>query len=268
MKGLEVLMKKIIKIAAALGVLVIFAALFVSCGSKAASYEDGIYFAQQTEFPKSGWKYNVTLKVEDGKIAEVVWNGSNINAGPDKVSVSEAGNYPMVQNGGAQADWHVQAKAVEEYFKDNPSTEMPDSITGATIHYNEFYELAAEALEKGPVGYGPYKDGTYSASDGKFHNGWKYFVDLTVTSGYVVSAYWDAVAEDGGTNKVQRSMDGEYGMVANSNAASEWHEQAQAVEKAFLESQKTAAPDAVTGATITYGNFYSLAEKALTGAKR
>ncbi len=258
-------MKHIVRITV---VLALAAALFVSCSSKGTGYEDGIYFAQQTEFPRSGWKYNLTLKVEGGEFTEVLWNGSNINAGPDKLSVSEAGDYPMVAQGGAQADWHVQAAAVEEYFKENPSTEMPDTISGATIHYNEFYELAAEALSKGPVGYGPYKDGTYSASDEEYHNGWKYFVDLTVTSGYVVSAHWDAFAEDGGTSKVQRSRDGEYGMVANSNATKEWHEQAQAVEKAFMESQNTSAPDTITGATITYDTFYSLVEEALAGAKR
>ena len=265
---LEVLMRSYGRGAALLVLVLISVFVFMSCGSKSADYEDGIYFAQQTAFPKSGWKYNVTLTVKDGKFTDVTWNGSNVHAGPDKVSVSKAGKYPMVAQGGAQADWHVQAAAVQEYFMENPSSEMPDSISGATIHYNEFYELASEALAKGPVGYGPYADGSYMASDEEFHNGWKYFVDLTVTSGYLVSAYWDAVAEDGGSNKVQRSMDGEYGMVANSNATSEWHEQARAVQQAFLESQATTVPDAVSGATVSYDGFYALAEKALAGAKR
>ena len=64
-------MKHIVRITV---VLALAAALFVSCSSKGTGYEDGIYFAQQTEFPKSGWKYNVTLKVEDGEFTEVVWN--------------------------------------------------------------------------------------------------------------------------------------------------------------------------------------------------
>ena len=256
-------MKKVLLFAVTL-----FIVLFAGCKGDGTKYDDGVYFAQQLDFPDSGWKYNVTLVVEKGKITDATWNGSNINAGPDKVSISEAGKYPMVANGGAMADWHVQAKAVEDYFVENPSTEMPDSITGASIHYNEFYDLAKEALEQGPVGYGMYKDGTYSASDSGFNEGWKYFVDLTVLSGYVVSAHWDAVSEDGGTNKVQRSMDGEYGMVANSAATSEWHEQAMAVEKAFLTSQELSVPDAITGATIHYQGFFALAEKALAGAKR
>ena len=257
-------MKKLIGVSVA---LVLTFAVLAGCKEK-VSYNDGVYFAQQMEFPQSGWKYNVTLVVDGGKIKEAVWNGSNVNAGPDKVSLSKSGGYPMVAQGGAQAEWHEQAAAVEEYFIDNPSTEMPDAISGASIHYNEFYDLVKEALEKGPVGYGPYKDGSYHAEDSEFHNGWKYFVDLTVTSGYVVSARWNAVAEDGGTDKVKRSMDGEYGMVANSGATREWHEQSMSVEQAFLASQDTAMPDAISGATIGYDGFYALADAALKGAKR
>jgi len=248
--------------------LMLIAITLISGCKGGEKLEDGVYFAQQSEFPKSGWKYNVTLVVEKGKVTSADWNGSNINAGPDKVSISKAGKYPMVANGGAQAEWHVQAEAVENYFVENPSLEMPDTISGATIHYNEFYDLAKEALGRGPVGYGPFKDGEYSASDKDFHNDWKYFVDLTVTSGYVVAAHWDAIAEDGGTNKVQRSMDGEYGMVANSGAKAEWHEQALAVEKDLILNQSLSAPDAITGASITYDGFYALVEKALANAGR
>ncbi|MDC7240432.1 MAG: FMN-binding protein [Spirochaetales bacterium] len=248
-------------------ILVVMLTALAGCKEK-TSYEDGVYFAQQMEFPKSGWKYNVTLVVEGGEIKEVMWNGSNVKAGPDKVSLSMSGGYPMVAQGGAQAEWHEQAETVENYFVDNPALEMPDAISGASIHYNEFYDLVKEAIEKGPVGYGPYKDGSYHAGDSDYHNGWKYYVDLTVTSGYVVSAHWNAEAEDGGTHKVQRSADGEYGMVANSGATREWHEQAMSVEQAFLASQDTSSPDAISGATITYSGFYDLAEAALKGAMR
>jgi major membrane immunogen (membrane-anchored lipoprotein) len=263
----EVYMKSITKSRTVFALSAILLLALVSCSS-GVDLEDGLYFAQQTEYASSGWKYNLTIVVENGKMTDVSWNGSNRMGGPDKVAVSEAGNYPMVANGGAMADWHVQAEAVEEYFIDNPETTMPDAISGATIHFNEFYELAEEALANGPVGMGPYRDGEYRAMDSDFHNGWKYYVDITVTSGYVVTAHWDAVAEDGGTDKAQRSMDGEYGMVANGGAMAEWHEQALAVEAAFLESQSTDAPDALSTATITYDGFYSLAEQALAGARK
>ena len=42
--------------------------------SEKMMYADGIYFAQEDQFnAKTGWKYNVTLEVEGGKIVEAVW---------------------------------------------------------------------------------------------------------------------------------------------------------------------------------------------------
>jgi major membrane immunogen (membrane-anchored lipoprotein) len=93
-------------------------------------------------------------------------------------------------------------------------------------------------------------------------------VDITVISGYAVSAHWDAEPEEEGTNKAQRSKDGEYGMVENGGAIAPWWEQARAVEEAFIASQSTDAPDAISGATITIGGFFELAEQALAGAQR
>lgn len=248
-------------------VLAVISIALIGCGSS-SSYTDGVYFAMEDGYSDSGWRYNVTLVVEDGEFTEVTWNGSNINGGIDKISLSEEGGYPMVEQGGAMADWHVQSAAVEEYFLENQSTDQPDAISGATIHYDEFYALVNKALENGPTGYGPYEDGNYRASAEEFSNGWKYFVDITVISGYVTSAHWDAIPEEEGTNKAQRSRDGEYGMVENGGAIAPWWEQARAVEEAFIASQSVTAPDSISGATIGIDTFYNLASEALEGAER
>jgi major membrane immunogen (membrane-anchored lipoprotein) len=256
-------------IAKGFAMLMVLAIALSSCGGgNGAGFEDGVYFAMEDGYSDSGWRYNVTMVVEDGEVSEVSWNGSNINGGVDKVTLSENGGYPMVERGGAMAEWHVQAKTVEDFFLAEQSTEQPDAISGASIHFDEFYALVNEAVEAGSVGYGPYRDGNYTASDAEFHNGWKYFVDITVISGYAVSAHWDAEPEEEGTNKAQRSKDGEYGMVENGGAIAPWWEQARAVEEAFIASQSTDAPDAISGATITIGGFFELAEQALAGAQR
>lgn len=123
-----------------------------------AKYEDGIYFAQEDGFSeKSGWKYMVTLKVEDGKIVEAEWNGANKEAGRDKITLSEAGEYGMVENGGAQARWHEQAAKAEAYLieKQDPTAieytdeeGHTDAISGVSIHVSEFFNLAEKALEE------------------------------------------------------------------------------------------------------------------------
>ena len=244
--------------------------LFAACTGNNPGFKDGVYFAQADKFDeKSGWKYMVTFEVEKGKVKTVSWNGANVDAGLNKVELSKAGKYPMVKVGGAKADWHVQAKTVEDYFLQTQKADEPDSISGATIHINDFFDLVKTALTQGPVGYGKYKDGTYHAEQPEFSHGYKYFVDLTVVSGYIVAANWDAYAQaEGGKNKQKASMDGEYGLVEKGGAQAPWWEQARAVEDYLISTQDPSQPDAISGATIGLDEFFMLVNEALEGAKR
>lgn len=125
-----------------------------------ADLEDGTYKAEEDEFSETGWKYNVTLMVKDGKITEVNWNGENKEGGDDKKTVSENGEYGMVEKGDAIAEWHEQAKAAEDYLIEtqDPSPEIDyndegktDAISGATITVQPLFELSQKALKAGPV---------------------------------------------------------------------------------------------------------------------
>jgi major membrane immunogen (membrane-anchored lipoprotein) len=251
--------------------------LIISTSIFALNQKDGVYFAQEDKFPDSGWKYNVTLVVKNGKITSVSWNGSNINAGDPKIVVSRDGRYGMEAKGGAMAPWWKQAQAVEKQLiksQDISSITLSDkeghtdAVSGASIHVAPFVNLVKAALAAGPVGYGPYKDGVYKAEEAAFGHGYKYFVEVTVTSGYIVAVHWDAYAEDGGTNKAQRSKDGEYGMQKNGGSLAPWWEEARIVEDKVLNSQSVGQPDAISGATIGLDPFYTLLTKALTKAKR
>ena len=239
----------------------------------AGDWANGVYFAQEEAFSGSGWKYNVTLTVRNGRITEAVWNGTNIAGGPDKISVSEAGNYPMVARGGAQADWHVQAGKAEAYLlRTQDPTQIrytsneghTDAISGVTIHVVEFFSLAEKALAAGPVARAPYRDGYYQAEEAQFsaNSGWKYFAQFTVVNGSVVQVNWNGVHKDGGDTKKQVSAAGNYPMVANGGAMADWHVQGEKVEAFFL-ANGTSEPDAISGATISFGSLYSLANQAL-----
>ena len=246
-------------------------------------FEDGIYFAMQDEYGRTGWKYMVTLWVEDGEITDVEWNGANSKAGTDKITRSKSGEYGMVENGGAIAPWWEQAEAAEEYLlevQDPRQMELDDggytdAVSGVTIHINELQELAIKALDQGKVdGLGPYEDGAYSAEADDFSNGWKDRVDLTVISGYIVAAYWNPVGEDG-QDKYEVSVEGEYGMVENGGAQAPWWEQADAVEAKLLETQDPTAvswdsdgnTDAISGVSIHVDGFFELAAEALEDAQ-
>jgi major membrane immunogen (membrane-anchored lipoprotein) len=270
-------------------VLLVFSIVLFSCSKEEKpaaetsvamtlpAYTDGVYFAQEDDFGSTGWKYNVTMEVKDGKIVKAVWNGANVNGGKDKISQSRDGEYGMVQKGGASAPWFEQAAVAEAYLLETQDPTAvnyvdeeghTDSFTGASIHVIEFFTLAEKALAAGPAGYGSYKDGAYHAEQPEFDHGYKYFTDITVISGYIVAINLDALAEDGGTNKAQRSIDGEYGMVENGGASAPWFEQANVIETNFLATQDTTMPDAVSGATIGLDPFYELINEALSGARK
>lgn len=123
---------------------------------EAGPYKDGTYTAEEKAFDeKSGWKYNVTVTVMNGDIVAANWNGTHKDGGDDKKTQSADGRYGMVEKGGAQAEWHEQAKKVENYlieiqdpakvtWNDNG---VVDAISGVSIHSNEFFTLVQEALK-------------------------------------------------------------------------------------------------------------------------
>lgn len=251
---------------------------------------DGIYFAQEDGFSdRTGWKYMVTLEVEDNEIVMAEWNGAHRQAGTDKRTRSESGEYGMVENSDAQSPWIDQAKKTEQWLLENQDPTAitytndagnTDAISGVSIHVKEFFTLAFEALEAGPAGYGMYDDpddGEYVAEAAEFsENGWKDTVSLTVVSGRIVSAWWDAIPEEGGDLKKAQSESGEYGMVANSDAQSPWHEQAASAEMWLIENQDPTAisfdnegyTDAISGVSIHVNGFFNLAQEALEGHQR
>ncbi len=125
---------------------------------EAGPYKDGSYHAEAAEFdPKSGWKETVDITVLAGNIAAVQWNGVHKDGGDDKVTLSKSGGYPMVEQGGAQSEWYVQAHAAEQYLleKQDPAaipydaeSGSTDAISGVSIHVSGFVELAQKALEQ------------------------------------------------------------------------------------------------------------------------
>lgn len=249
-------------------------------GTEAAKYKDGTYYATVEADAKTGWKTYALLTVEGGKITKADWNAFNVNSAGDlKKKVSEDGKYGM-KAGGASSEWHEQAAKAEAFLieKQDPAAitldaeGKTDAISGVSVHVTDFVKAAEAALAAGPVEAGQYKDGGYRAEgemDAK--SGWKSTVDLTVANGNIVAVKFSGV-NAAGDDKKQFSVDGKYGMKAG-GAQAEWHEEIAKVEQYYLE--KGAAPeltaegktDAISGVSIHVGEYFTLAEKALEGAK-
>lgn len=253
-----------------------------TAGTEQGKYKDGVYFAQGEADAKTGWQYYVTLTVSGGKITEAKWNATNANVGVDKVTYSKEGKYGM-KAGGAQSEWHEQAEKAEQYLieKQDPKAitlneeGKTDAIAGVSVHVDEFFNLANQALTAGPVEVGPYKDGTYHAEGDKFDekSGWKETADVVIAAGKIVKVNFSGVNQ-AGEDKKQNSIDGKYGMKAG-GAQAEWHEEAAKAEAYLVEKQDPASltfneegkTDAISGVSISLKSYFDLVTKALEQAK-
>ncbi|KGE19567.1 hypothetical protein [Paenibacillus wynnii] len=259
------------------------AANATNAGTETAKYQDGTYYGTAEADAKTGWQSFAILTVEGGKITKADWNAFNVNtAGDLKKKVSEDGKYGMKEKGGAKADWHEQAATAEAFLieKQDPAAitfnaeGKTDAVSGVSIGVNDFVVAAQAALAAGPAQAGALKDGGYHAEGAEFdpNNGFKSTVDLTVANGNVVAAKFSGVNKDG-VDKQQYSADGKYGMKA-AGAQAEWHEEIAKVQAYYVENKATAPAlndegktDAISGVSISVGEYFTLAEKALEGAK-
>ena len=248
------------------------------------SYNDGVYFAQEEDYAGSGWRYFVVLSVEDGKISDAYWGGTNVQPQGDKRRMSENKKYGMVKYGNASSYWYEQAEAAEkwllknqnpaamEYTDDSGHTELlkTDGGTGVTVHVIEFYSLAEKALAGAPVPMGKLKadDFVVNVKLAPGDNGWASAADFIVANGTIVAvnlnaAYTAPLADDGSNaNYFGKDGDGNpdpgkplskdqigegYGMKAYAGSKYEWFEQAEMLEAYILENQTV--PEMKTDAT-------------------
>ncbi|WP_019849887.1 major membrane immunogen, membrane-anchored lipoprotein [Desulfitobacterium sp. PCE1] len=247
-------------------------------------YKDGAYYAEAPMYGKDGWKYSASLTVVNGNIVAADWNGLNVKGGKDKDTLSADGEYGMKEKGKAQAEWHEQAQKAEAYllktqdptkvnYKDDAG--KTDDIAGVSIKVKDFFELAKAALDKGPIAQGSYKDGLYYAADEKFEKGWKYMTSIVVKNGTIVGVDWNGIPEDATKpNKDVQSTNGDYKLAPGNQG--EWAVQAQKAEAHLLKTQDPTKitykddaghSDDIAGVSVTVGEFFKLAQKALEGAK-
>ena len=238
-------------------------------------WKDGTYTAMRSDYDSAGYRAFVELTVKDGKITAVNWDAYKAVT---KKEESKAGDYVMTENG---PKWHEQAQTMEKalikaqdpgklvYSKDDGKT---DAYAGVSVSVSEFVTLSAQALDKARNGGTAWKDGTWRADQAEFSQGYKYFVELTIKNGKITAVNWDANKEKGAVTKKQQSRAGDYVMTDN---GPKWHEQAQTMEKALIETQDpgklaydrdTGKTDAYAGVSIAVNEIAELSAEALKQA--
>ncbi len=117
--------------------------------------KDGWYFTQQPAFDKqTTWKDSVLLTVVNGRIVDVLWNGTSSDPKKkSKLLEAQEGRYGMAK-AAKKGEWNVQAAAVEKAIlaAQDPATinvrkdGTSDAISGASIHVTAVF-LAMDALK-------------------------------------------------------------------------------------------------------------------------
>ncbi len=240
--------------------------------------KDGVYFAKESAFSKSGWMDEVVVTVAGGKITKVLWNGiPNLPGATDKKSFAAAGKYGMAKAAKA-GEWDKQAAAAEAWliktqdlaFAKFDAAGKTDAITGATMTTKGFLDLVNKALASAPVAKGSLKDGWYykEAADFDKNSGWKDTALVTVVNGSIVDVLWNGIYKDNTKkSKLVEAVEGRYGM-AKAAKKGEWNVQAVAMQDAIVAAGDPAKvkADAVTGASI-YPTVLALATEALKAAR-
>lgn len=265
-----------------------------------STYEDGIYFAQEDGFAGSGYKYFTVITVEEGVITDAYWGGTNIQPSGNKRTASEAGNYPMVQVGGAAADWHKQAEAAEAWLLENQDPTafeefytdeeghtdalQTDDGTQVSIHVIEFFALAEKALASDPVPEGGFttpEDYVVTTDLPADDKGWAYKGEFIVVNGTIVDALYNAVFagefsddtakyfktdKDGNPDSTKPSSKLElgeaYGMAWDAQAvsAAAYVEDTQGFEVNYIDDEGHS--DSIAGVSIHVNEFEELFNKA------
>lgn len=248
--------------------------------STSSDLEDGFYYASADSY-NNDWKYNVAIEVKDGKVIDAEWSGLSIEGGKDKFTFAADGEYGMIKASTIDAEWNDQSKNTSDFFiENNGETTIEysnedgntDAISGVTFKVKDFFNLADQALNSGPIASGDLEDGYYY-NEAEEDNGQTDFVQIVVLNGRIVDANINVLMEDDSgddSTKKEISLAGDYGM--DKVADTPMHEQLSKIENFLVENQNTDVnyiddekTDSITGATIGVKDFFELVDGAIKG---
>jgi major membrane immunogen (membrane-anchored lipoprotein) len=117
--------------------------------------KDGWFFKEQPAFDtQTGWKDSVLVTVVNGRVVDVLWNGTSKDpAKKSKLVEATSGRYGMAK-AAKKGEWNVQAAAIQAAIlkAQDPakiavrSDGTSDAISGASIHVTAVF-LAIDALK-------------------------------------------------------------------------------------------------------------------------
>jgi len=240
--------------------------LFSGCEKKntesSAAYQDGTYMGTYQNFDSHGWKPQLEIVIQKGKIIEANWDYVN----PAGELKSEDARYAEIMEG-RSGTTPAKAKALlEETLIERQEAGTVDDVTGATHSSHTFKELAEAILENAAEGDSskvmlPMND-TYTAKDEEDDHGWTGQIAITYVDNKITAVDYQELNAD----EMKKVDDANYATMMSDKSGVTPAEAKKQLEEQLIEKQSTDI-DGVTGATGTTNRFISLAEEIISSRK-
>ncbi|MDH6603927.1 major membrane immunogen (membrane-anchored lipoprotein) [Bacilli bacterium PM5-9] len=164
-----------------------------SCQKQDNELQDGIYQAMNPIPDEHGWQTFVEYEIKDNKIINIEYDALNLQNGSKKTKAKSSivNDFTMNSKNG---EWHTQVNKLEKEIIKNQSLNplKADSVTGATITYDDFNSLISTA-KNNKIIVGKLKDGLYYSKTNKpDKNNNIYTLGYYVRNGIILGAHVDS----------------------------------------------------------------------------
>lgn len=235
-----------------------------------APLQDGTYSLKQVEPDEHGWRVEMEITVEDGKIVES--NFDYVNGEGQLKSEDEGYQKAMADKVDiGPADFIPQ---LNEALVETQNPMDVEVVTGATSSWESFRTYAQMLIQAAQNGdtttievnpNAPLQDGEYSLKElnGDKH-GWSTFINMTVEGGKITAVDWDYVNSEG----TLKSEDEGYQEAMADKVGIGPKEFTPQLADALVAAQNASDVEVVTGATSSSYKFKMYAAQLIHAAQQ
>lgn len=239
-------------------IAVLMVLTLVSCGG--SQLQNGTYNALYKNYDSHGWKPQLKITIQDGKITEAIFD--YVNKSGQKKTEDQAYADRMASITKRDISPKMASEGMEKQLIESQALPI-DGVTGATSSKKWFNELGAVVLENAKNGDATPTlidlDDTYEAEDDADDRGYTAEIAITFKDGKITEVVYNEMKDD-----VKKRDDKEYNDKMKGVSGTSWLEGTDQLEKALVEKQDVTKIDAVTGATKLSARFIKLAAEALS----
>ena len=256
-------MRRVVMLLAMTAAAVILVAGCAKGGGAAAAtaYKDGTYTGVYGNVDGQGWKPQLEIVVEKGRITRVTYD--ELNSSGQLKSRDASYEQAMKASRPTYPAKYTKELAAALVAKQKAGVDTVSGATGSSLYFSA---LAAALLEKAAAGDTARvllpMNATYAAEDKPDERGWTGAIAVTYADGRIASVVYDEVKKDAGKVTARKTEDQAYAdgwKKATGNTPKDVY---QKLAAALVAKQDPAAVDAISGATATTQRFKSLAAAA------